>query len=524
MGPRAGRLQDNRGMNSMTDAPPASPQAGAASPADLGLRWTRGYAQLGPAFHTEVAPTPLPAPHLVACSERLARELGLDPARLAEPEVVAALTGSGLLSGARPLATVYSGHQFGVWAGQLGDGRALLLGEADTAAGPQEIQLKGAGRTPYSRMGDGRAVLRSSIREFLCSEAMAGLGIPTTRALAVTGSPAPVLREEVETAAVVTRVAPSFIRFGHFEHFAANGQDAQLRQLADYVIDRYYPQCRDGEARERLGGNAVAALLEQVSERTAHLVAQWQAVGFCHGVMNTDNMSILGLTLDYGPFQFMDGFDPGHICNHSDSGGRYAYHRQPNIAYWNLHALAQALLPLIGDQEHAIAALQSYPRLFPQALQARMQGKLGLTETREDDRALIDDILKLMAAGRVDFPLFWRRLSDHVAGGSPEPVRDLFADREALDAWLHRYEARRATEPDGGASAGARMRGVNPQYVLRNHLGELAIRLARAGDFSGVARLLAVLQDPFDDHPQAHEEFAGLPPEWASSIEISCSS
>ncbi len=506
----------------LTAAAAALPSGDALT--DLGLQWTHGYAQLGPDFYTELRPTPLPAPHRVAASERLAREIGLDPTRLADPAVVAALTGSGLLAGSRPLATVYSGHQFGVWAGQLGDGRALLLGEAQTAAGPQEIQLKGAGRTPYSRMGDGRAVLRSSIREFLCSEAMAALGIPTTRALMVTGSPAPVVREEVETAAVVTRIAPSFIRFGHFEHFAATGQDDPLRQLSDYVIDRWYPECRDSEARERLGGSAEAALLEHVSERTAALVAQWQAVGFCHGVMNTDNMSILGLTLDYGPFQFMDGFDPGHICNHSDSGGRYAYHRQPNIAYWNLHALAQALLPLIGDQEVAIAALQSYPRVFPQALQARMQAKLGLTLTLDDDRTLIDDILKLMAAGRVDFPLFWRRLSDHVAGGSPEPVRDLFADREALDAWLQRYAARRTQEPEGGAGAGARMRAVNPKYVLRNHLGEIAIRQAKAGDFSGVSRLLAVLQDPFDDHPQAQDEFAGLPPDWASSIEISCSS
>ena len=520
MRPRTGGLQDNPPMSSPSAAAPAT--ASTESGADLGLQWIHGYAQLGPAFYTELRPTPLPTPHLVALSANLARDLGLDSARLTAPDVLAALTGSGMLAGARPLATVYSGHQFGVWAGQLGDGRALLLGEAQTAAGPQEIQLKGAGRTPYSRMGDGRAVLRSSIREFLCSEAMAGLGIPTTRALAVTGSPAPVLREEVETAAVVTRVAPSFIRFGHFEHFASTGQDEALRQLTDYVIDRYYPQCRSGPAYERLGGNAVAAFLEQVSERTAALMAQWQAVGFCHGVMNTDNLSILGLTLDYGPFQFLDGFDPDHICNHSDSGGRYAYNRQPNVAYWNLYCLGQALLPLIGEQDVAVAALTSYKSVFPRELQARMQAKLGLLHTREDDRTLIEDCLKLLAAGRVDYTLFWRRLSDHVAGGPIDPVRDLFVDRAALDAWLERYEARRADEPDGGA--GARMRTVNPKYVLRNHLGELAIRQAKAGDFSGVARLMAVLQDPFSEHPQAHDEFAGLPPDWASSIEISCSS
>ena len=266
----------------------------------------------------------------------------------------------------------------------------------------------------------------------------------------------------------------------------------------------------------------MAAFLEQVSERTAALMAQWQAVGFCHGVMNTDNLSILGLTLDYGPFQFLDGFDPDHICNHSDSGGRYAYNRQPNVAYWNLYCLGQALLPLIGEQDVAVAALTSYKTVFPRELQARMQAKLGLLHTREDDRTLIEDCLKLLAAGRVDYTLFWRRLSDHVAGGPVDPVRDLFVDRAALDTWLHRYEDRRADEPD--AHAGTRMRAVNPKYVLRNHLGELAIRQAKAGDFSGVARLLAVLQDPFSEHPQAHDEFAGLPPDWASSIEISCSS
>ena len=309
------------------------------------------------------------------------------------------------VAGTRPLASVYSGHQFGVWAGQLGDGRAILLGET---AGGFEVQLKGCGRTPYSRMGDGRAVLRSSIREFLCSEAMHALGIPTTRALCVTGSDAPVYREEIETSAVVTRVSPSFIRFGHFEHFAANQRDEELRALADYVIDRYYPACRTDD---RFGGNAYAALLEAVSERTAALLAQWQAVGFCHGVMNTDNMSILGLTIDYGPFQFLDGFDPRHICNHSDTGGRYAYNQQPNVAYWNLFCLAQALLPLIGDQEIAVAALESYKTVFPREFEARMRAKLGLAGRRDGDRALIEGVLKLLAQEKVDYTIFWRRLS-----------------------------------------------------------------------------------------------------------------
>jgi uncharacterized protein YdiU (UPF0061 family) len=482
-----------------------------------GLRWQHRYAALGPAFHTRLAPTPLPAPYWVGRSPSVAATLGLDADWLSGDAALGALTGNAPLQGADPLATVYSGHQFGVWAGQLGDGRAILLGETEHG---WEIQLKGAGRTPYSRMGDGRAVLRSSIREFLCSEAMHALGIPTTRALCVTGSDAPVRRETMETAAVVTRVAPSFIRFGHFEHFAANGQIAQLRQLADYVIDRYYPAWR---ATDRLAGNPYAALLEAVSERTAAMVAQWQAVGFCHGVMNTDNMSILGLTIDYGPFQFLDGFNPAHICNHSDTQGRYAYNRQPNIAYWNLFCLGQALLPLIEDQELALAALEPYKQRFPAELEARMRAKLGLCQSRPEDRALTEDILKLLAAERVDYTIFWRRLSQFVASGAahPEPLRDLFLDRAGLDAWLLRYSERLMHE-EQGPSADLMLK-TNPKFVLRNHLGELAIRQAQAKDFSAVAKLRALLDNPFDEHPGCDAE-AGFPPDWASSIEISCSS
>ncbi len=483
--------------------------------ADLGLAWNHGFAALGPAFYTELRPTPLPSPYWVGISPDVARLVGLDPTWLASDEALQAFTGNTLLSGSQPLATVYSGHQFGVWAGQLGDGRAILLGE--TANG-HEIQLKGAGRTPYSRMGDGRAVLRSSIREFLCSEAMHGLGIPTSRALCITGSPAPVRREEVETAAVVTRMAPSFVRFGHFEHFAANGQEAELRALADYVIDRYYPACRH---TAEFGGNAYAALLQAVSERTARLMAQWQAVGFCHGVMNTDNMSILGLTVDYGPFQFLDAFVPGHICNHSDTQGRYAYNRQPNVAYWNLFCLAQALLPLIGDEELAKAALESYKAVFPQEFVDRMRAKLGLTVQHEQDAALIDGILQLLARNGVDYTIFWRRLSHAVGSNDFEPTRDLFADREAFDTWLLSYSellAHTSKAPEANL-----MLKCNPKFVLRNHLGEQAIRAAKLGDFSELQTLQRLLEHPFDEHP-GYEAYAAFPPDWASSIEISCSS
>lgn len=497
-------------MDQAVEAPPET--------VDLGVPWHHSFAQLGPAFFTELRPAPLPSPHLVSANTALARELGLAPGWLASQAGVAAFTGNVLPAGSRPLATVYSGHQFGVWAGQLGDGRAILYGAIETAElGVQELQLKGAGRTPYSRMGDGRAVLRSSIREYLCSEAMHGLGIPTTRALVVTGSPQPVRREEIETAAVVTRVAPTFIRFGHFEHFAARGQVEDLRRLADFVIDGFYPHCRTTEA---FAGNPYAALLAAVTERTAAMVAQWQAVGFCHGVMNTDNMSILGLTIDYGPFQFLDAFVPDHICNHSDETGRYAYNRQPNVAYWNLFCLAQALLPLIGDEELTLAALEPYKAAFPRELEARMRAKLGLDHAQEGDRELQETLLQRLAADRVDYTVFWRRLSHFVRDGQLEPVRDLFADRAAFDGWVRQYEARL---PDDRAAAASGMLRTNPKYVLRNHLCEIAIRQAKLGDHSEVETLLRLVQSPFDEHPDA-EDRAGFPPDWAAHIEISCSS
>ena len=479
-----------------------------------GLQWNTRFAALGPDFHTLLQPTPLPSPYWVSRNTALARELGLDEVWLASTAALALFTGNRTAQGSQPLASVYSGHQFGQWAGQLGDGRAILLGEARTPAGPREIQLKGAGATPYSRMGDGRAVLRSSIREYLCSEAMHGLGIPTTRALCVTGSSAKVRREEIETAAVVTRTAPSFIRFGHFEHFSYSGQHQQLKALADFVIDNFYPACRDTT-------QPYAALLQAVSERTAHMVAAWQAVGFCHGVMNTDNMSILGLTMDYGPFQFLDAFDPGHICNHSDTQGRYAYNKQPNIAYWNLFCLGQALLPLMDAQEQALAALESYKTVFPGALEARMRAKLGLPDTRPDDKSLIEATFKLLAADKVDYTIFWHRLGAFGTPQGREALRDLFLDRPAFDLWALSYSERLA-QVNKGLQADL-MQKNNPRYVLRNHLGEQAIQAAKLSDFSMVNTLLKLLQAPFDEHP-AHADLAGFPPDWAASIEISCSS
>lgn len=482
--------------------------------------WYRG---LGPDYAAEVPPVGLPDPHWVATSPRLAAELGLTE-WLGSDDALA------LLSGNRPppggtLATVYSGHQFGVWAGQLGDGRALLLGELDAPSGPLEVQIKGAGRTPYSRMGDGRAVLRSSIREFLCSEAMHGLGIPTTRALAVVGSPLPVRREEIETAAVVTRVAPSFLRFGHFEHFTHTAADeAALRALADAAIARYFPDLL-GASRPH------EALLSEVARRTARLVAAWQAVGFCHGVMNTDNMSLLGLTIDYGPFGFLDAFDPGHVCNHSDTQGRYAWARQPSVAYWNLHALAHGLLPLVGDSERALAAIAVYEDEYAAAMSDAWRAKLGLRPLPGHDaadRELVDDLLRRMAADRADFSITFRRLAgfasrEGAGDGANTAVRDLFLDREAFDAWAARYAGRLRAEASDDAERGDRMRRVNPKFVLRNHMAETAIRRARDGDFGEVQRLVRLLERPCDEQP-GHEADAGFPPEWAAAIEVSCSS
>jgi uncharacterized protein YdiU (UPF0061 family) len=472
---------------------------------------------LGKAYAVALPPQAMPAPHWVARSEALAAELGW--ADWLDGDDALALLAGNVEPPGGTLATVYSGHQFGVWAGQLGDGRALLLGEADTPAGPMEVQLKGSGLTPYSRMGDGRAVLRSSIREFLCSEAMHALGIPTTRALAVVGSALPVRRETLETAAVVTRVAPSFLRFGHFEHFAHTARDeAALRQLADATIERHFPEALDTP-------RPYAALLEAATRRTAALLAQWQAVGFCHGVMNTDNMSILGLTIDYGPFGFLDAYDPGHVCNHSDDAGRYAYARQPGVAFWNLHALAQALLPLIGDRDAALAALEPYKSVFPQALGAAMRAKLGLLAAQDGDSALIDDLLRLMAQDRADHTITFRRLAGFrsAQGAANDAIRDLFIDRDAFDAWGLRYAARLRAEASVDAERGARMKRVNPKFVLRNHLAEGAIERARSGDFGEVERLLQVLTRPYDEQAE-HEADAGFPPDWASQIQISCSS
>jgi uncharacterized protein YdiU (UPF0061 family) len=417
------------------------------------------------------------------------------------------------------MATAYSGHQFGHWAGQLGDGRAILLGELNH----QELQLKGAGMTRYSRMGDGRAVLRSSIREYLCSEAMHALGIPTTRALSLVGSKQPVRRETIETAAVCARLAPSFIRIGHFEHYAANGLHERLRELATYLIEAHYPECQSSDT-------PYLTLFKAISARNARCVAQWQSVGFCHGVLNSDNISALGLTMDYGPFGFLDHTALDHICNHTDSGGRYAYHRQPKIMHWNMACLANAMAPLVemeSPNEDAAdvlrTALSAFPPEYESKWLALFRAKLGLQIDAPEDMELIEALLQLMHANRADFTNVFRSLSAVQKKDVHSNWRDQFVDRDAADAWLIQYRTRLMQEANSDAERAAQMNRVNPKFILRNHLAQRAIEMAQQDDFTEVNRLQRILSRPFDEQPAfEHYALAPLPDEVIT--DLSCSS
>jgi len=494
-----------------------------------------GYSALGDEYVERREPTPLPDPYLVAFNPDVAALIGLDEAQDVRPEFVRLAAGCSRFASVRPFAAVYAGHQFGSFVPQLGDGRAITLGEVHTSGGERyEWQVKGAGQTAYSRFGDGRAVLRSTIREYLCSEAMAGLGIPTTRALAIAGSDEPVFRETAETAAVLTRIAPSHLRFGTFEYFHYRSRFDAVRTLADYTLAHFFP----GIARVASEADRYAEFLREIVERTARLVAQWQAVGFAHGVMNTDNMSILGLTLDYGPFGFLDAFEPGFICNHTDAGGRYAFDRQPSVALWNCHALAAALSSLIAEDD-AEAALAAFAPAFQTQYAQALADKFGLAQRRDDDAAFFVDALTALARNRVDYTNFFRMLSYPAAGGgtaSPqsnalvpggrpvsEQIAALFARPDDAQALLQRYRARLASETRGDAARAAAMRRVNPKYILRNYLAENAIRAARERDYSEIARLHAVMRSPFDEHPES-DGYAASPPAWAAELSVSCSS
>lgn len=470
------------------------------------------YARLPDHFYARLAPVPVTRPELIKLNRPLAERLGLDPQALAAPEGVAMLAGNQVPDGADPLAMAYAGHQFGSFVPQLGDGRAILLGEILAPDGGRfDIQLKGSGRTPFSRAGDGRAWLGPVLREYIVSEAMHALDIPTTRSLAAVTTGETVYREAPLPGAVLTRVARSHVRIGTFEFFLMRQDVDALRKLADYVIDRHYPEARQDERPYR-------ALLEAVIGRQARLVARWLGVGFIHGVMNTDNMSIAGETIDYGPCAFMDSYHPGTVYSSIDHGGRYAYGNQPRIAQWNLARLAQALLPILdADQDQALklaqAAVDAFPERFESAYLDVFRSKLGLGESRADDGELVTGLLELMVEADADFTNSFRALCD-AAEGRETRLRETLGGPPALDAWLSRWRARLAQEGIADEARAASMRRANPAVIPRNHRVEAALDAAVDGDLAPLNALLDVLGRPWEESsetavfqrpPQPHE-------------------
>lgn len=468
------------------------------------IAFDNSYARLPERFYATVAPTPVVAPRLLRLNAPLAVQLGLDPDWLKGPEGVAMLAGNGLPVGAASIATAYAGHQFGGFSPQLGDGRAILLGEVvDRDGKRRDLQLKGAGPTPFSRRGDGRAALGPVLREYIVSEAMAALGVPTTRALAAVLTGEPVRRETLLPGAVLTRVASSHIRIGTFQYFAARGDVEALRLLADHVIARHYPGCT-GEGR-------YLALLEAVVAAQAALIAQWMTIGFIHGVMNTDNMSIAGETIDYGPCAFMDAYHPTTVFSSIDEHGRYAYANQPPIARWNLTRFAETLLPLLDDDiDKAVpiaqAALDQFDPQFQAHLIAGFRRKLGLATEEAEDVALIKGLFDAMQDGEADFTLVFRRLSEEAGQDSAETCRSLFKDPVAFDAWEAHWRERLLREPAAAEARRDAMLRINPLYIPRNHRIEAVIEAAvERDDFAPFETLLAVLARPFDGQPNRED-------------------
>jgi uncharacterized protein YdiU (UPF0061 family) len=486
------------------------------------LPFNNTFSHLSELLFTRVQPQNLEQPFLVSINPQTAQILGISPKEFKHPDVVNYFSGNVPLPGSEPVAMVYAGHQFGGYSPQLGDGRGLLLGEVETQSnGRWDIHLKGAGKTPYSRFGDGRAVLRSSIREYLCSEAMAGLGIATTRALCIIGSHTTVDRERVETAATLTRIARSHIRFGHFEYFHYNSRPDIVKELADYVISEHHPDINNPD------DNRYSQWLSIVAQKTAELIAHWQAVGFAHGVMNTDNMSIIGDTLDYGPFGFLDDYKPAFICNHSDHQGRYSFNRQPSIGLWNLNALAHSLSSLM-DTNQISEALALYEPTITTFYEQLMREKIGLKQHQPNDNELIDSLLSLLEQQKYDYTLFFRQLSrcdvfDSTATHSIK-LRDSFVDRQGFDNWIERYKKRLQEETQVTKERQACMLQVNPKYILRTYLAHQAINKATLEqDYSEIDQLLLVLQSPYDEHPD-YEDYAKPPPDWGKEMAVSCSS
>lgn len=482
------------------------------------LPFDNTYARLPATWFQEVDIKPLKKAHLIAFCPEVAHLLGLDPCGVTPAELVSYCGGHQPWPGTQPLAMKYTGHQFGTYNPDLGDGRGLLLGEVTARDGVRyDLHLKGAGKTAFSRFGDGRAVLRSSIREYLAGEAMAGLGIPTTRALCLLGSEDYTLRNGMEPCAQLLRVTPCHIRFGHFEFFFYSGRHEELGQLAQYCLERFYPECLGSES-------PVLAMYREILERTARLVASWQAYGFVHGVLNTDNMSILGETFDYGPYTFMDWYEPDHIANKNDYEGRYAFKQQPGIVQWNMAALAQSLLPLI-EREALEAELERFMPLYQAAKLEFMRARLGLQRIDAEDAGLVERLESLWISCRMDHNRFLRLLSEWQPGdlAGREGLLALADNAPQMSAWLGEYEARIAKEAASVPIHRQQMRSVNPRYILRNYMAEEVIREAHQGDYRPLNDLLPLLRHPADEHP-AQQRYADTPPDWAAAIHLTCSS
>ncbi len=494
--------------------------------------------QVEGALYSLLMPTPVAAPRVLAYAREVADLLGFSAADMDAPQMAEMLGGNMLLEGMQPYASNYGGHQFGHWAGQLGDGRAINLGELVKPDGQRwELQLKGAGMTPYSRGADGRAVLRSSIREFLCSEAMHHLGIPTTRALSLVGTGEHVMRDmfydghpQAEPGAIVCRVAPSFIRFGHFELPASRGDTELLQQVVNFTIRRDFPHLQGG------GDTLIGDWFGEICERTAVMIAHWMRVGFVHGVMNTDNMSVLGLTIDYGPYGWIDNFDADWTPNTTDAQGRrYRFGHQPQVAFWNLSCLAAALAPLCDSTDGLKAGLERYRVAFEAADRDTIARKLGLRECRDDDVDLMQQLYTRLSEADVDMTLFFRALADVDPQAPDLTVFDAaFYDPARRDAhavsfheWLQRHAARVREDEADPAQRRVRMNTANPRYVLRNYLAQQAIERAEQGDMGGVHELLEVMRRPYEDQP-GREAFAQRRPDWArhkaGCSMLSCSS
>lgn len=486
------------------------------------LKITNSFADLSPEFYTRLQMQGLKHEvRLLHVNPAVAERLGIDRETWESEEFLEIMSGQRDLPGGVTLSAVYSGHQFGVWAGQLGDGRAHLLGAIETEGADQawEIQLKGAGLTPYSRMGDGRAVLRSSIREYLASAAMDGLSIPTTLALSITMSQDRVRRERVESAAIVSRVAPSFVRFGSFQHWYANQRPDLLRELLDYVCEHFFADQLQAEYRDIK--DKVLDFLQIVTRKTAHLMAQWQSVGFVHGVMNTDNMSVLGLTIDYGPYGFMENFYPNWVINHSDHGGRYAFSQQVNVALWNLHQFANSFTILGLEENDLRSVLDQYADYFYDEFFKIHARKLGVKELTAEDDELFNDFWSLMAEQAADFTLSFRRLADIDTDESR--WLSLFNRPEQAKAWLARYRLRLTQDDLCPEERKAMMNSANPLYILRTYMAQEVIEEAQGGSAELLDFMIRVLQNPFVAHPGA-ERYAEPSPFAKQNMMLSCSS